>query len=74
MLAFRLKVAGYTLAMAQVIGKAETVVATAGTYACSLCGHRIELMRGEEFPADHHSDHPWMLMMRAAEELSTARR
>ena len=51
--------------MAEVIGEAQQQVEVAGTYACSLCGHRIELQQDDVFPADHHSEHPWTLMVRA---------
>jgi uncharacterized protein YlaI len=51
--------------MAEIFGHQGQPVVESGTYACSECGHRIELREGEHFPEDHHPAHPWMLMVRA---------
>ena len=49
--------------MAEVIGVPGTSVEFAGAYACSECGHRIELRSGQTFPPAHHPEKPWMLMV-----------
>jgi hypothetical protein len=49
--------------MAEVFGTAGEAVEVDGEYACTLCGQRRKLERGEVFPADHHEGHPWTLMV-----------
>jgi hypothetical protein len=49
--------------MAEVIGVPGTPVEVSGTYACSECGHRVELPAGEVFPEAHHPEKPWTLMV-----------
>jgi uncharacterized protein YlaI len=51
--------------MAEVFGTQGQPVVETGAYACSQCGHRIDLKAGDTFPQDHHDGHPWMLMVRA---------
>jgi hypothetical protein len=50
--------------MAEVFARAGDPVPESGTYACSDCGHRTHLTKGETMPPDHHADHPWTLMIR----------
>jgi hypothetical protein len=52
--------------MAEVFGAEGQSVEVSGDYACSMCGHRRHFERGAVFPADHHANHPWILMVAAS--------
>ncbi|MBV9271396.1 MAG: hypothetical protein JO165_09890 [Candidatus Eremiobacteraeota bacterium] len=47
--------------MAEIFGHQGESVTVSGYYECSDCGHRIELQRGQPFPANHHPEKPWSL-------------
>jgi hypothetical protein len=49
--------------MAEIFGNGGDIVPVSGDYECSECGHRVHLQKGEQFPADHHSEKPWTLYL-----------